>query len=427
MKEVVFKEQTNGSLRGSWVDSSTRKRRFKVVQKQSEADAWNRERKASHAAHGRLADSLDTTRVGTWSKLDDALAKLDTSLVTVAEEALKRLRAVKRVGTASECLKLFLAAKTRADNAPRYVADLRKKVNSFLATLPKGDETPMRDITTADIKKHLDNLTTGQADRQNHERNIGGWIRWAVFSGWTGISMPEKPPKSKGTGMQKQKGVAKTYSAHEIALLLKAAVKSEDWPVLAFLCIGLFAGIRPESEFYKRINSEGKKKTVWLDWGNIHREGVEISAELSKTNTPRVVPLRPILQTWIDYIRERSGGTLSGPVTYSEFIKNFGKWKKIHLPKGMKWHQDIIRHCFGTYRLCVLKSVSEVAREMGNSPSVVEGHYWNWTVKQDEADTFWQLTPEIVLSGGTRAAIASCVSLKPASSTSDNKRPTPRA
>ncbi len=406
MKEVVFKEQKNGSLRGSWIDSSTRKRRFKIVQKQPEADAWNRERKASHAAHGRLADSLDTTRVGTWAQLDDALAVLDTTLVAVAEEALKRLRAVRREGAASECLKLFLAGKTRADNAPRYVGDLRKKVNSFLATLPKGDGTPMRDITTADIKKHLDGLKTGKADRQNHERNIGGWIRWAVFDGWTGISMPEKPPKGKGTGMQKQKGVAKTYSAHQVTLLLKAAVKSEDWCVLAFLCIGLFAGIRPESEFYKRINSGGKKKTVWLDWANIHRAGIEISAELSKTDTPRVVPLQPILQTWIDFIREKSGGILAGPVTYSEFIKNFGKWKKIHLPKGVKWHQDIIRHCFGTYRLCVLKSVSAVALEMGNSPAVVEAHYWNWTVKQDEADTFWELTPDVVLSSRSRASSA---------------------
>ena len=375
-----------------------------------------------------MADSLDTTRVGTWAELDAALVKLDTTLVGVAEEALKRLGAAKRVGTASECLAMLLLEKTRSDNAPKYVADLRKKVNAFLTTLPKGGETAMREITTSDIKKHLDGLTTGKVDRQNHERNLGVWIHWAVFHGWTGIGMPVKPPKGKGTGKQKQKGVAETYSPHEVVALLKAAIESEEWAILAVLCIGLFAGIRPDAEFYKRINSEGKKKTVWLDWSNIHRDGIEISAELSKTRTPRVVPLQPVLQAWVDFIREKSGGILSGPVTYSTFLKDLGAWKKKHLPgAGLRWHSNVIRHCFGTYRLCVLKSVSAVAREMGNSISMVEGHYWNWTVKQAEADTFWQLTPDIVSSSGTPAAITACVSEKPASATIYRKRSKPKA
>jgi len=111
--------------------------------------------------------------------------------------------------------------------------------------------------------------------------------------------MPGKPPRARGNGIQKQKGVAKTYAPHEVVALLKAAIDSKEWAILAFLCIGLFAGIRPEAEFYKRINSGGKKKTVWLDWSNIHRDGIEISAELSKTETPRVVPLQPVLQTWV--------------------------------------------------------------------------------------------------------------------------------
>jgi len=155
---VLFSMQKNGSLRGSWIDASTGKRRFKIVKTQKEADSWNRDRIATHAAHGRMAVSLDTTRVGTWAELDAALAELDTTLVGVAQEALKRLQAARRVGTASECLNLFLQEKTLSDNSPKYVADLRKKVNAFLTTLPKGSETAMREIRTSDIKKHLDGL-----------------------------------------------------------------------------------------------------------------------------------------------------------------------------------------------------------------------------------------------------------------------------
>ena len=117
MKEVFFKEQPNGSLRGSWMDASTGKRRFKIVKTQGEADSWNRDRIATHTAHGRMADSLNTTRVGTWAELDAALVEVETTLVSVAQEALKRLRAVRRVGTASECLNLFLQEKTRSNNA----------------------------------------------------------------------------------------------------------------------------------------------------------------------------------------------------------------------------------------------------------------------------------------------------------------------
>ena len=208
MKTVVFKKQTDGSFRGSWIDAVTQKRKFKTVKSQAAADVWNRERKAGHAAHGRLAASLETPLVGAWAQYNDRLKEVGSSLAEVAEEALTRLLAVKCEGTAEKCLTTFLDKKAFLGKSPRYVGDLRKKVNAFLRSLPEGAKTDMKLITTLDIKNYLDKLKTGQTDRDNHERNVGGWIRWAAFAGWTGITMPPKPPKGS-KARKNSKGVAR--------------------------------------------------------------------------------------------------------------------------------------------------------------------------------------------------------------------------
>jgi len=400
MNEVVFTEQNNGSFRGSWIDPVTQKRKFKLLKNPKAAEAWNRERKAGHAAHGRLAASIETPLVSAWAKYDENLKEVGSSLAEVADEALKRLLAVKCEGTAEKCLTEFLNKKTFLGKSPRYVGDLRKKVNAFLRSLPKGEKTEMKHIATLDIKNYLDQLKSGQIDRDNHERNIGGWIRWAAFAGWTGISMPPKPPKGSKARKNK-KGVAKIYHPHEVASLLRAAVESGEWTILSALAVGLFAGIRPEAEFYKKINEEnsGMKKLVTLKWEDFHEEGIDISAELAKTRNPRVVPIQPVLDQWISFIREKRGGTLTGPVTYSNFISDLAAWKKINLPKlKLMWHHDVLRHCFGTYRLCTVKSLSVLAEEMGNSPAIIEDHYKNWTIRQSQAIEFWGLTPDKILS-----------------------------
>ena len=86
-------------------------------------------------------------------------------------------------------------------------------------------------------------------------------------------------------------------------------------------------------------------------------------------------------------------------MTYSNFISDLGDWKKINLPKlKLIWHHDVLRHCFGTYRLCTVKSLSVLAEEMGNSPAIIEDHYKNWTIRQSQAVEFWDLTPDKILS-----------------------------
>ena len=39
------------------------------------------------------------------------------------------------------------------------------------------------------------------------------------------------------------------------------------------------------------------------------------------------------------------------------------------------WPQDVLRHSYGTYRLALKKSRSQVADEMGNSPEIIKKHY----------------------------------------------------
>ena len=70
-------------------------------------------------------------------------------------------------------------------------------------------------------------------------------------------------------------------------------------------------------------------------------------------------------------------------------------WRKKHW-KG-KWPQDLFRHTFGSNHLALSQSKEITSRVMGNSPDVLDKHYWNWRTRKKEALAYWGLTPTVVM------------------------------
>jgi hypothetical protein len=62
-----------------------------------------------------------------------------------------------------------------------------------------------------------------------------------------------------------------------------------------------------------------------------------------------------------------------------------------------KGKQDILRHCYGTHRMPVVRNAHQVAEEMGNSVSIVRRHY-DAVLEPSKAASWWLILPDRLLN-----------------------------
>lgn len=112
--------------------------------------------------------------------------------------------------------------------------------------------------------------------------------------------------------------------------MLKAATQSNQWDVLATIVISLFAGLRP-TEFRKRAKGEKLDDLRWDDFTDGH---LSINPDLCKngrrSGKGRTVLIEPVLKDWIDLIRVKKGGALSGPIQPNNWKKIWKSWRDEH-------------------------------------------------------------------------------------------------
>jgi integrase len=312
-------------------------------------------------------------------------------LQAVGKQALKDAQAIHKTATAAHCLKLYVECLGKSVWADECRTRCGRFVRRFGEGRPISEATPAAMIDY--FSKHPDK--TGR-------RTISAWFSWAVEEGYLPSNPCAKKRTPRGKKRKVKRGEAVILPPANAASLLQAAVKAEDWTALSFVVLGLFAGVRP-MEFRKKFKGA---PAVNLEWSDVKPDGIEIRPELAKTGTGRVVPIHSPLADWIEFIRKRRR-VLAGPVLATG--KRGGGWRKHweqfranHWPH--KWHVDLLRHSYGSYRMAQIKDAERVSHEMGNSPDVVLRHYWNWRTKEADALEFWALTPEVVMSKGLKAA-----------------------
>jgi len=187
-----------------------------------------------------------------------------------------------------------------------------------------------------------------------------------------------------------------TMSPNEAAELLKLAVAHYDREILSYLVISLFAGLRPHEFVTERPHSG---EWVMMDWkAVVVRKKLTKEKRLGKIKRARQVPINVTLAAWIDFIRIREGGELSGPIVNGFSVyQRFRRWKRAFYPTSLPSIEDaILHHLYGTYRVLELGEVGKVALEMGNSESMVRQHHLDGERTEAETAKFWSLTPDAV-------------------------------
>lgn len=352
------------------------------------------ELKMAIAIRGKELAQLPATVLAEIVKQHNRCEEVGTSLEEATNHWLPIFKAKTKSLPLRDAVDEYLAdAKSRLK--PPTLRDKRQRLNAWVDAKVNADLKVIEACKKKAIQDYLNTERENTSDR-NH-KNI--WAVISAFCTWCVRQdfLVENPCANIEKYTRGSNDEISVFLPKQVSSLLKIAMENYDREVLGYLVLSLFAGLRPH-EFITQ-----DKVGVWhhLEWKAIGRNvGTEVvkGRKLGKTNRARRIPVGTALSAWLHYICDRESGKLSGPVVSDyAFYQRFRRWKRAHVPETLVIEKDVLRHSFGTYRVIELKSISEVALEMGNSEGTIRSHYLNGERSVKEAKKFWNLTPVEVM------------------------------
>lgn len=203
-------------------------------------------------------------------------------------------------------------------------------------------------------------------------------------------------PAHRIPNVKLEKGKRRVLTPEEF-LALAAAIKPE---FRGSIVLQAFCGMRPEEVAPPSREGMSKKSKRGIlreeiDWKyNV----IRIPEEVSKIDFPRIVPILPGVEEWLEWAGIRPGQT--GPIC--ENLVTAGE--TLRLGKEVfksGWPQDALRHSFGSYRNAVIRSLDQVADEMGNSVGTLKRHYHNPKAKE-EGEAWFAMRPSDLKYGSDK-------------------------
>jgi integrase len=239
-------------------------------------------------------------------------------------------------------------------------SDLRRKqLANVLDRFAENFNLEVQTLTPKLIAEYLTALELAERTRRNHRDVIGFFNRWLVLRGYL----------AKGTdwleGVQnysaRKLGQISTYTADEMRRLITVA----DKRILPMIVIGGFAGLR-------------HAEIARLEWQDIDLEEgfIEVKAENAKTDTRRIVPLKPNLKAFLKKLAKKSGKVVSVVNTTKQLLKTASDTADAENEiEALEWKHNALRHTYISARVAETGDVPRVADEAGNSPQVIRTNY----------------------------------------------------
>jgi integrase len=257
-----------------------------------------------------------------------------------------------------------------AEAARKYVAHLTERkvqtriIEADIAHFTAKHPGPIADVTSEQVKLHLDSLGVGPRRYNNVRATLVSWFVWARKQSFVPDCMTA-PQRTHALPVPKKR--PPIYTPAEFRALLAAV--APEWRLPLAIC-GL-AGLRTcEAE-----------RLLWREV-KLGKRLIEVLPENAKnTGRRRLVPIHPALMTWL---RKADFAPEDHVCPQGVRIDNLAKRVK---RKGVTWVKNGLRHSYGSYRCAVVKSAAQVALEMGNSEAIVRSNYLDYTERS--AATKW--------------------------------------
>lgn len=152
------------------------------------------------------------------------------------------------------------------------------------------------------------------------------------------------------------------------------------------MAIAAFAGLRTSEIF----------RLEWTDvkWG--HKIITVRRAVAKKVRVARMVPMSDCLLAWLAPWREERGPIYRAEPSWRSLeARHERAIAALEKATGIPWEINALRHSYGSHRLALVKSIDQVALEMGNSPAKVREHYHDPKTEGEAKAYFGILPPEM--------------------------------
>jgi integrase len=341
--------------------------------------------KAEQLRIARKNEGLSAISLPTIDRVDyegaiSVLLPLGASLKEAADFYRKHFGMIKQKVSAGDVVAELLAIKQQDGRADRYLRDLRGRLNRFAESEP-FKARPIHDIEANEIDDWLRALAGGPVNRKNYRRLLSVLFSFALRRKYVlknplkDVEIPTVKPTKPGI-----------LTVPEIQVLLEAATPE----FLPAIVLGLFAGLRPESEIWR------------LKWEDINLDERLIDVAHSKnTAGHRFVKIEDNLAKWLaPYSAKRGLICLSDEPYFRRMRETRDRAiQKLEEKEGSAgnlraWPNDCLRHCYASYHCTQFGDSRKTSQEMGHSGdlTVFNYHYRN-RVKPADARAFWQLGP----------------------------------
>ncbi|MES2709759.1 MAG: tyrosine-type recombinase/integrase [Verrucomicrobiota bacterium] len=343
-------------------------RRYSYFVKRTEAEGFAVAKELEIKNHGARHSHIEDEERAALVLYRQWSAKIGAapSLSTLLQRAISSFEAGVRPLTVSEAISARLESVERRKLSTAHLADLKWRLDRFCRAF---GERQITEIRTSDLDSWLHTMNVSPASWTNFTRAVGGVFNLAVKRGF----MTASPLKSLDRPKVVRKAPA-IFTAEQLLAVLSASLPE----MLPLLVLQAFCGLRRE-------------EATRLHWAQIHLDAetpyVECPTEITKTSHRRICPIPPCAIAWL---RPLAGG----PKTALKVTKNHydARLRDIVRDSGVKWHNNGLRHSFGSYRLAVTKNAAAVAEEMGNSVAKIRVHYQN-ICPPEQAELWWKVLP----------------------------------
>lgn len=328
-----------------------------------------------------------------FARARDQLADVGATVRQAVDFYLEHGAAIQNPMTVPAMVEKCLEEKWEEGKRDKYLSQLKCSCGSFARWV--DPEIPAHEITPAQVKDWLGAQGWAPKTRNVYLGDLRTVFEWARENGVVS-SNPCRAVKRATI----EDAEIEILSPHECGRLLVRASRSprrgyfcgEDFsPLLPYVVLGLFCGIRPEE----------LQRMRW-DEVDIEEKTAIVMGRSAKTRQRRVVDISANAAKWLELIpaRERQG-----KITAPNFRR---KWIRLRRAAGFRvklkeeatapgklrpWPHDALRHTFATMHYAYHRNEMLLQTQMGHSSGAMLFQHYRAVASKRVASTFWSLTP----------------------------------